>query len=185
MGNIRIKTFWGKTWMLIYRHSTLKTVSYFTIETAKFSNEDDKFSILGKIDDSFKYNDKYEFLLEYPESGKFCIWRQSKNPLEQKKDGKNEAEGFEPIHLIESQFCGLQYTGGNSLLNGHRTSDGWIYAIGTITNHYSPSFPCHATFCNESNLYLRVKANRVSCKQLIKRQITPFTSLILFLIIDK
>ena len=187
MSNIKLKSFKRKTWLLVFRHSTRKTVSFFTKEEAKLNNEEDRFSIIAKIDETFKYDSKYEFLLEYPETNEYCIWRQSLSPLKDTKDG-NSAEGFEPIRLIPNclTFGGLQLSSvSRSLIDGSTNTGLWYYAIGSDGTQYSPSFPCHATFCNESNLYLRVKANRVSCKQLIKRQITPFTSLILFLIIDK
>ena len=62
---IKIKSKYGATWELIFFHNS-SNYEYFETEEAYFCNETNKFSIIGLIDDSFRYNGYYEYLLEYP-----------------------------------------------------------------------------------------------------------------------
>ena len=166
MSNIKLKSFKRKTWLLVFRHSTRKTVSFFTKEEAKLNNEEDKFSIIAKIDETFKYDSKYEFLLDYPETNEYCIWRQSLSPLKDTKDG-NSAEGFEPIRLIPNSytFGGLQLSSvSRSLIDGSTSTICWYYAIGSDGTQFSPSFPCYAGSCKEVNLFVRIHSNAITYK---------------------
>ena len=166
MNNIKVKVFKQKTWLLIFRHSTRKTVSFFTKETAKLNNEEDKFSIIGKIDSTFKYGSKYEFMLEYPETKKFLIWRQNLSPIEHTEDG-TAAAGYEPLHLIpdSNTFAGLQLSATiRALIDGDARTANWAYAIGSDGTQYSPSFPCYAGSCREVNLFVRIHPFSMTCK---------------------
>ena len=142
---LKTKQFWGRTWMLVLRHSTLKKVKFFTPESALLSSEEDLFSIIGKIDDTFKYNSKFELLLEYPETKKFVIWRQSKSPTTQRENG-SFAEGFEPIHLIENgiTFGGIQISSNAdyTMFDGDPRTTNCFYEIGSY-GQYSPEFAAY------------------------------------------
>lgn len=169
---LKTKQFWGRTWMLVFRHSTLKNIKYFTPESALLSNEEDLFSIIGKIDDTFKYKGKFEFLLEYPETKVFVIWRQSKSPTTQRENG-SFAEGFEPIHLIENSltFGGLQISSNPeyTMFDCDPRTANCFYEVGSYGIH-TPAF---ASYVNggrrrEENIFIRIPSFQATC--FIKRR---------------
>ena len=108
-------------------------------DEAKLCNLDNRFSILGKINDLFKLkNDKFEFILEYPEKKTYNRWQQSNFPLDESNaEGKSEVAGYKPIHIGEtySIWGGLSRSVGTvatlSLLNGTPSDlTNWAFAIG-------------------------------------------------------
>ena len=187
MSVLRVKSFRHKSWLLVFRHSTRKTVSFFTKETAMFNNEEDKFSIIGMINSTFKYDSKYEFLLEYPETNEYCIWRQSLSPIEHAEDN-NPAEGFEPIRLIPNGFTfrGLQKSAySTTLIDGDSRSSYWMYAIGAGDSVYRPSFPCYnrsKPSCKEVNLFIRIRSS-LTCKCKSMRSSSFFAFACVFLML--
>ena len=106
-------------------------------------------------------NNKYEFLMEYPDYGEdyFYRWQQNNNPLEEVETGLQTADGFVDIyHPIDSSntipFQGLVRTSAPpesplALLNGQPSiigSWGWNYAIGQCqgqwySNNYLYNIP--------------------------------------------
>lgn len=47
-----------------------------------FCKSTPKFSLLGSLNDNFKYGGYFEFLIEYPEDNNYIQWKHKKNPLE-------------------------------------------------------------------------------------------------------
>ena len=181
---LKTKQFWGRTWMLVLRHSTLKKIDFFTPKNVLLNNEEDLFSIIGKIDDTFKYNSKFEFLLEYPETKVFVIWRQSKSPTTQHENG-SFAEGFEPIHLIENSvsFGGIQISSNTdyTMFDGDPRKENCFYEIGSY-GVYTPGFASYVSGGRrrEENLFIRIPSYHPSCY--FKRKHSTLTPLILQII---
>ena len=138
----------GKYETRIYRKSTFLKIFFqnisngiaFTDENeAKLCDLDNRFSILGKINDLFKLkNNKFEFILEYPEKKTYNRWQQSIFPLDEyNSNGKSVVTDYSPIHIGEtfSIWGGLSRSVGNlaklSLLNGTPGDEGnWAFAVG-------------------------------------------------------
>lgn len=179
---LKTKQFWGRTWMLVFRHSTLKNVKYFTSANALLNNEEDLFSIIGKIDDTFKYNSKFEFLLEYPEKKAFVIWRQSKSPTTQRESG-SFAEGFEPIHLIGDAvtFGGLQISSNTDYtkFDGDLRTANCYYEIGSY-GKYTPDIVGHNGLIKEVNVFVRIPSFHATC--CIKRRLSALISFAFFIL---
>ena len=59
----------GKEWRIIFRHKSYENNPvFFTNDLVLNStNDSERYSILGYVDDSFRINGAFEFLLEYPE----------------------------------------------------------------------------------------------------------------------
>ena len=83
IGKYQFKTFEDVQWLKIFHHDCSEG-EFFNPESPELLNVHTKnrFSILYVINNRFKINDKYEFLLEYPEENKYNHWRQSFNPLD-------------------------------------------------------------------------------------------------------
>lgn len=67
-------------WILIFHHdSTFGMFSRYS--EARYSMNKNKFSVIGRIDDSFKINEKFEFMLKYPNISGQNHWTQTVNPI--------------------------------------------------------------------------------------------------------
>ena len=63
------------------------------------SNSSQKFSMLSNISEIYRINNKFEFILDYPERSNWFWWRQTNNPIyEMEVFGVRKAEGFESIY---------------------------------------------------------------------------------------
>jgi len=58
------KSFQGATWLKIFHHDSSSGQYFNNFSEALKCNSNTKFSIIGEIDTTYKFNDKYEFLLE-------------------------------------------------------------------------------------------------------------------------
>ena len=102
-----------------------------------------KYSILDCLEQYRGKDNKFEFLLEYPNDlpNLYCRWKQEDNPVEIKEDISNgyyETKGFEIIHndSDRSDFGGLLRSQFRSSEDIHSFIDGstgvwqWYFAIG-------------------------------------------------------
>ena len=137
-----VKAFQNKMWLLLFRHDMHEKEIYFSNENEfLFSNTKEKFSILGTLDDSFLINQKFEFLLEYPDVEGFNIWTQTINPLNAIPEQSN---GYVPVKesFTENSWNGLSRSSSvNSFLDGSPTNETWFYAIGLKGSWLEKSIP--------------------------------------------
>jgi len=123
---------------------------------------------LQTLDESFKIDGKYEFLLQYPELSGFNRWKQTINPILETKAGKTVVNGYQGIHIDWSGWYwgGLaRSTFSFSCVDGSIATGNWYYTIGTYAGSaYTPKFPGPA-YSNTDDIrvnevYLWVKTNR-------------------------
>ena len=127
------------SWTLIFHHNV--SGGFFkTHKEALFSFKPDKYSILGYIDDSFKINDKFEFVLIYPENPGYNHWTQKINPIHAQP---NENNGYEEINCSwkSNSWKGLSISSysPSTFLDGSPFVSSCFYAIGQI--HNEPKYP--------------------------------------------
>ena len=125
-------------YLLIFHQNTY-TQDWFKTEEFLEVNTLHKYSILKYFNDDFKIDQVFEFIMEYPEYGKFGHWTQMKNPL--------DADPDEDVHVVDKgstwgddqsrpkfiglhqssndKFCFIEGTEGQSLDNYKY----WFYAI--------------------------------------------------------
>ena len=129
-------------WLLIFHHEVSE--GKFSRETAAFNLKKNKFSYISRISDPHyvnRFNESYEFLLEYPEfPGQYNRWIQDKDPMSEWDSNitGTKASGFSPVNLSwKDNFGGLMRDHYNSsLLNGQTGSYLWHYAIGDWSSFY-------------------------------------------------
>ena len=137
------------------------------------TNSTQKFSMLSNISEIYHINHRFEFILDYPESGNWFWWRQTNNPIyELEVSGVNQAEGFESIYISSTptrSFGGLVRTTlrmdnedkVNSFLDGNPGVANWHFAIGAYSWTPYPwrdnGFPPHDTsYAKIVKLWLRI-----------------------------
>ena len=107
---------------------------YSSKEEANFSLSRNKFSVLKYIDDDFKINDVYEFIIYYKELDIIIHWNQTKTIHELNND-----VGYMPIHVDSNiaYFRGLAVNEKSygSYLDGMPSSGDWWYCIGATQTH--------------------------------------------------
>ena len=131
-----LKEEYGLSWMLIFRHKIVPGTEDFLFneDLLRESTEENRFSLLGNINNSFRFRGKYEFLLEYPEHNGYYRWKQRLNPFTAKQ---YDNIGYEKIHeeWTEFKFGGItRSSSGCSILDGRPRSGDYYYAIGLNTS---------------------------------------------------
>jgi len=140
-------------------------------------NDKYRYSILGSIGSDFKYDGKYEFLLEYPQLNGSNWWIQNKNPVLE-NEGTTAANGYTPVSVswATHHFGGLVKSSQTTLtlLDGSAGNTEWFYSIGTrevtswsTQNCPSPvnCFPGPNGSVNEVYLWLRVNSSFLAPSQ--------------------
>ena len=159
---------YNDTWLLVFHHNTLHGM--FKSKThAKYSLDPNKFSLLKRIDDSFKIDGKFEFLLKYPNLTGYNHWTQTVNPI---KAQPNTENGYVPIEIKwDNNFWhGLSLSNHvTSYLDGSPNADTWFYSIGTNeynTNEFIPGsdWVVDGKYLKEVNLWIKVTNNFVARK---------------------
>ena len=97
----------------IFYHDYSSKVAFDSLEEAENVNTQYKFSILNEIDESYKIDGKYEFLLNYSDINNCNWWRQTNFPLEETLSSSDtHVKGYEPLHISwkSNNFGGLEKT---------------------------------------------------------------------------
>ena len=120
--------------LLVHHKLTPEQNNYFqTYEEFLFSIDVNKYSVMGYFDDSFKIENNFTFLIEYPEYQCFVFFQQEKNPIHTSNNG--DVGYFFVNNTCEEdvEFKGLTTSQGNSFLDGVNDKEHpnyWHYAIG-------------------------------------------------------
>ena len=194
IGKYHYKRFRGASWLRIFYHNAKLGKGFNSESEAKSSNTKYKFSILEEVNDErYKFNGKYEFLLQFSERGEgFNWWRQTNFPLNEKDDDttKNMVIGYENVSIswFEHEWGGLAksiLSHGSCvpcLIDGSIGSPNYHYAIGNYgcNGYFLDSTPSNEiTAVDEVILWMRVPDIEnnfaVSCKA--KRIRAPFNLL--------
>ena len=103
-----VKNHKNDRWMLVFYHNSSNGLFYNEFEEIKFQNDykHGKYSIFGLLQSDLKQNNKFEFLLEYPELNGYNLWRQSNNPIEENKlPDIVFVKGYEEINVQFTMNC--------------------------------------------------------------------------------
>ena len=142
IGDYEFKSFDGVYWLKIFYHNC-QNGQFFTKTDVYNITTEDKYSILYILDKNFTIRDKFEFLLEYPELGKFNHWRQKNSPTKEKEilnADPYKVQGYEgvKIQMNNCSWGGLALsTTTNTLIEGSiGKTDNWYYAIGQYADDW-------------------------------------------------
>ena len=98
---IQLKKKYGALWQLIFYHDI--SGGLFNASTALVSNEEKRFSAIGMVTSSFKQNDYYEYLLEYPNFSGYNRWQQKIAIADTTSSQTKEDIGYKKIHVDFSE----------------------------------------------------------------------------------
>ncbi|EAY15629.1 hypothetical protein TVAG_209080 [Trichomonas vaginalis G3] len=129
---------------LVFYHDVRTVEEYFTKTNVRYFIGQYRYSILSDLENEkyYKTNDKYEFLLHYPElnESSYNWWRQSLSPTIQNENSSKQGTddhyvlGYENISVqrTSNNWGGLSLTANKygSYINGDINTIGWHYAIG-------------------------------------------------------
>ena len=177
--HIKDKIVNGEThqFLLLLHHKLItEPLNYFTsYQEFLFSMDENKYSIMGYFDDSFKIDNNFTFMIEYPEYNCFVFFQQEKNPM----NTENNADvGYLFVNNTCNEtieFKGLTKSQGGAYLDGTNEEEYpayWYYGIGQIkgwSGHQIPGFLREQTpMIMEVNFW--VKLNNLSLlKRFIKQ----------------
>lgn len=148
VGDMKIKTMLDNSvWARIFYHNCKNdTVLFSNLNEVLNTQTTDKYSRLYLLDNFRAFDNKFEFLLCYPnDSNDYNRWKQTNNPCNEFKDhgdGSAVADGYEDIHIpwTSNYWGGL--TRGNSdhsiyptYINGSVGHNNWFWAIGASTKY--------------------------------------------------
>ena len=172
-----IKKKYGASWLLVFKHKIVANdaTQLFNENLLKESYSENKYSILGIIDETYKYKGVYEFLLEYPALKGYNRWSQKKNPFNAEY-GKDvgyhkisiswDVKGWKGLSRSQSQnIC---------LIDGSFNLSKYFFAIGlaskwqyyNIPGPWDPSdkqslnLEDSEIYLKEVNLWIRINHNQ-------------------------
>ena len=104
--------FLSKVWLKVFYHKYTGNVFFESEEEALLTNSKQKYSILSLIGNTSKINDKYEFILYWPDENEYVHWKQSNNPIDENETKEKTAQGFELKYIPQGSvdFGGLVRT---------------------------------------------------------------------------
>ena len=149
----------GFDYVRIFYHDVVNGY-FFTKDNVKFIQSRYKQSVLKYIDDDFKFEGKYEFILQYPEETEIR-WTQATSILDKVQNTNCEILTKDKQY----RFYGLSVSADESrtFLDGSPGdgTDNWWFAIGSFTKYdgkISIPGPCSSSECVEVthlSLYIR------------------------------
>ena len=159
-------------WMLLYHYNSKKE-SAFNENEAKFSFLDDKYSILGSLNDRLRIFGKFEFLLEYPSLNLQNHWAQSINPTITQESNEatcHAVDGYEPISVNMTSRCfgGLiRSINTKTFIDGTTYHIDWYYSIGTYWLYDEGNYPGpdEGKRVYESALWIRIDNSQNTCRR--------------------
>ncbi|MEP1488563.1 MAG: fibrinogen-like YCDxxxxGGGW domain-containing protein [Algibacter sp.] len=150
----------GGGWTLVFNHDTVGGYWTNDLEANEFniaspSLTTNKYSILSKLDELKNTTAPYEFRLHYPTLGLTNHWSQTFDPRSSASTIRPVA-GYTAISIgmTNSNWGGLELSGGSTYLDGSVNSGNWFYSIGSI-NAWSGGLPSNATSVSSVQLFIR------------------------------
>ena len=151
---------------LLLHHFKIENSFFKDNEEAKFGNKENKYSILGYLNDDFKIGGKFFFFLEYPNENCTFYFTQEKNPIESKP---NDEINYQDIKTTCSMSITVPFSGlikseeSATFLSIPPYSDvTWHYSIGQKQSWYSDMcltafLSAHTPCITDVNFYVVIK----------------------------
>ena len=136
IGKYEYFSFNNRLWVKIFYHNSTNGVQFSDNSEVLSCNGDQKYSILNEIRPYHRIDNKFEFLLVYPQlNGQFNHWRQRNCPhKEHEVIGRKTTIGYEPINIswTSANWGGLALSvlDLSAYISGSIGVTHWYYSIG-------------------------------------------------------
>ena len=147
--------------LLVFHHNTINSNFFNSYSEFLSTDSIDKYSILGFIDDDFKIDNSFEFIMEYPETSKYAHWKQDINPLEGERNEItcniidktwNEDPTNPFVCLHKSERINKTYVEGTEGLSS-QVKPQYYYSIGLRETWYNNHLPAYISSPTTSNIH--------------------------------
>ena len=169
---VTIKQEYGKKWLKLFYHDSSTSLFFHEENELIFTNTKRKFSIFGMIDNRFRINDYFEFLLQYPSiPNEYNNWRQKilPNNASERLD-TDIGYNADDLHISwNGTFWGglIKSSTDVTLIDGSVHLDHWWFSIGATEPRsddsiyfYGPSTSYgHGSVVTEVYLWIRIPDN--------------------------
>lgn len=182
----------GALWELIFfQNVTEEANAYFTDTSVLNINEKKRFSIIGLINERFRYKGYYEYLLEYPEYKGYIRWKQAIDIASTTSTQTSEDIGFKDVHHDFNGFKGLSRStvSGATVFDGTPGETGFFYSIGAkcsyINSNQIAGVPLESKYPTRiTYLWIRIPCN-INPTGCNSQRRMPNTILLLIIILVK
>ena len=125
--------------LLLFHHKLVNRNYFNSYSEFLLSNKENKYSIFGYFDDSFKVENKFWLMYEWPEAQCYMFFNQDKNPL----NAEPNSDVGSNVTTITCSNANIKFSGltkyGNDITYLDGTNDpkdpgAWYYAIGQISD---------------------------------------------------
>ena len=150
----------------VFYHNYYNGENFVDQDEALYSIKDNKYSIFKEVQAQHRINNKFEFILYYPQlKPQYNHWRQTNSPhIEGDVKGKTKAVGYEPVKIDWEYYswgglCRNTFSNTN-FIDGTLGGAGWFYALGKFdveTGWDKTTFPGPNVGLKEVFLWMRVK----------------------------
>ena len=194
LNGYKFKEYNGSNFVLIFRHK-YPSGGTFSVNECMKSLKKNRFSVIGSIDERFKINNNFHFLLEYPEFDAHLEW-------EQKLAITSDTNNVQAI--VYNASFGSFYGLGQSESTSYTCFDGspkspteyWWYSVGMINpytgynipgpvfnnSHYVKEVLLWIKFDKIMNLDVFPKIYFLCTNKLTRSRASPFLFIIIFLL---
>ncbi len=170
--DMETKFFEGAEWAKVFEHNNHGgTVLFTSLTECLKSNTPDKNSKLYLLDYLKNTDNKYEFLLQYPDdvSNQYNRWIQNNNPCNEfvptTTAGDGTADGYTAVHIDwNGHYWGgltrhiqtvTETNFGSCYLSGSVGHTNWFFAIGARNKH-GAGIPSYDSTANRVQLWVRI-----------------------------
>ena len=126
----RVAEYEEKLWLEVFHHKYIKGIFFRNNEECNFSLNKNRFSVLRYIDDTYKIDNKYKFIQEYPQEKRIVRWDQELSIMSK---GINVMPTIFTPNIPNFEGIVVSSDENYSCFDGTPTSDveSWWNAIGT------------------------------------------------------
>lgn len=147
-------------WLKVFYHDITNSVFFTSIHEMEYLiGETDRFSILGLLSFIKRPEEKYEFLIYYPELGEnyWNRWSQNSHPLMTYDStvGYNAIKINYPTYFTNG--CSLSASSSSTFADCQTGDSGWWFPIGQRTLHEGGTPGINGKIVKKTYLYLRIK----------------------------
>ena len=140
LNGYKFKEFNNSFFVLIFRQEYPSGGLFANDEECNKSLKSKRFSVIGSVDERFKVNEKYHFLLEYPELSAYLEWEQA---LPITTNSSNLEANVYNKTFKRFQGLSISFDSTRTCFDGSpgKNTNSWWYSVGMINPYNGRTIP--------------------------------------------